>query len=200
VTSDHLNLLTQADFVAGQAPPALCLVPRINAMTLDPNVTYFPDPEDSELVPFAIAFARMMLAHAQFEARIRAVQGLVSGDPTFGEQRKNQWYSDQRAERMAKLIETQLGQIPETKDVVQCLTKSVALSRERNLLAHGEWWAFDPKEQIVFVRSGTDRPNEDQHQERSVADIQRTTDELKNVEAELYMLQSRIESRSPEAG
>jgi hypothetical protein len=68
------------------------------------------------------------------------------------------------------------------------------LSWERNLLAHGEWWAFDPEQQVITVRSGTDWPNDEQHQERSVAGIDRTTSDLLDVEAELYKLQSRIES------
>jgi hypothetical protein len=136
----------------------------------------------------------MMFAHARFEARIRQVQGLVSGDQKFGEAKKNQWSANERAARMTKLIASHLGQIPETKEIAECLAKSVRLSWERNLLAHGEWWAFDPEQQVITVRSGTDWPNDEQHQERSVAGIDRTTSDLLDVEAELYKLQSRIES------
>jgi hypothetical protein len=158
---------------------------------------YLPDPDEVELRPFALALARMMFAHARFEARIRDVQGLVSGDPKFGETRKNQWSADERAACMAKLIATHLGEIPETKEIVDCLTKSIPLSWERNLLAHGEWWAFDQEQQIIAVRSGTERPGEEQHQERTVADIERTARELQDIEVELYRLQSRIETRLP---
>jgi len=42
-------------------------------MNLDPKMTYFPDPDEPEFIPFGLAFARMMFAHAQFEARIREV-------------------------------------------------------------------------------------------------------------------------------
>jgi hypothetical protein len=164
-------------------------------MILDPKMHYFPDPDESELVPFAVAFARMMFAHARLEARIREVQGLVAGDPGFGDVKKNQWPADKRASCMTKLIATHLGEIPETKEIADCLAKSSSLSWERNLLAHGEWWAFDPEQQIITVRSGTVWPNEEQHQERAVVDIDRTASELQDIEAELYKLQSRIENQ-----
>jgi hypothetical protein len=55
--------------------------------------------------------------------------------------------------------------------------------------------AFDPAQQIICVRSGTDRPSEDQHQQRAVADIDRTASALMDVETELYKLQLMIELR-----
>lgn len=167
-------------------------------MVLDPKMVYFPDADDPALLCFCQAFARMMFAHAKLEARIRELQGVVSGDPGFGEQRKNLWSADHRAECMTKLIREHLGQVPETKEIADCLIKSRELSWERNLLAHGEWWAFNPAKKFVAVRSGTDWPNQDQHQERTVADVDRTTSALQDVEAELWALQSRIESRLPE--
>jgi hypothetical protein len=97
---------------------------------------------------------------------------------------------------MTKLIEQHLGQLPETEEIADCLTRSIKLSWERNLLAHGEWWALDPEKQIITVRSGTDWPDQEQHQERTVTDIDQTTAALEVIEAELYTLQSRIESRS----
>jgi hypothetical protein len=42
----------------------------------DPALTYFPDADDPALLHFCWAFARMMFAHARFEARIRELQGL----------------------------------------------------------------------------------------------------------------------------
>src|ERR1700730_3340108 len=164
-------------------------------MILDPKMHYFPDPDESDLVPFALAFARMMFAHARLEARIRELQGLVSRDPGFGEVKKNQWSADKRAARMTRLIAICIGKIPETKEIADCLAKSSLLSWERNLLAHGEWWAFDPEQQVITVRSGTVWRNEEQHQERTIADIGRTASELQDVEAELYKLQRRVESR-----
>jgi hypothetical protein len=114
-------------------------------MILDPKMNYFPDPDEPELIPSALAFARMMFAHAWFEARIRQVQGLVSGDQKFGEAKKNQWSANERAGRMTKLIASHLGQIPETKEIAECLAKSVRLSWEGNLLAHVNAGPFDPR-------------------------------------------------------
>jgi hypothetical protein len=164
-------------------------------MILDPMIHYLPDPDDPALEPFGKAFVRLMFAHAALEARIRELQGVVSGEPGYGEVRRNQWRSEDRARCMTKLVTVRFGSIPEAEAIADCLTKSIPLSWERNLLAHGEWWAFDPAQQMISVRSGTERPDEDQHQQRAVADIDRTASALMDVETELYKLQSRIESR-----
>jgi hypothetical protein len=57
-------------------------------MTLDPKINYLPDPDDPALQPFGRAFVRMMFAHATLEARIRELQGVVSGEPGYGEVRR----------------------------------------------------------------------------------------------------------------
>jgi hypothetical protein len=51
---------------------------------LDPRHHYFPEADS----PFFAPFLRMMFAHAEFEARVRGLQGAVTGDDAFGEHRK----------------------------------------------------------------------------------------------------------------
>jgi hypothetical protein len=166
---------------------------------LDPKMHYLPDPHAPALEPFAKAFVGMMFAHAALEARIRELQGVVTGERAYGELLKNPWPANKRAACMTKLITDHLGQTAETMAIADWLARSTALSWERNLLAHGEWWTFDPAKLIITIRSGTDRPNAQRHQQRTVEDINRTTSELMDVEAELYKLQSRIEARRPGA-
>jgi len=76
--------------------------------------TLFPRAED---IPqsLAIAFMRMMMAHAKFESEVRALQGVVANDLHYGEQPENRWSADKRPKRMAKLIEKKLGQIAEIR-------------------------------------------------------------------------------------
>jgi hypothetical protein len=56
---------------------------------LDPDAIYFRDPVT--IAPFAIAFAQLMFAHANFESEFRSLQGVItndsnvaSGQPTNG--------------------------------------------------------------------------------------------------------------------
>jgi hypothetical protein len=81
-------------------------------------LTLFPQPQD--IPRLTIAFMQMMMAHAAFEREVRILQSSVTKDPNFGEQRNNQWSADKRPNRMAKLIEEKLGQIPETKAIRSC--------------------------------------------------------------------------------
>jgi hypothetical protein len=156
-------------------------------MTSDLDVTYFRDPEDPELA----AFWQVMFAHARFEARFREIQGVITEDPKFGEQWENRWMAhDDAAQRVTNLIRNKLGRIPETEQIASCVEKAVGLSRERHLLAHGEWWLFDRKKQMVGIRSGKGK-----HADRSITDIRLTTQQLLDVEVELSKLQSSIASR-----
>ena len=57
---------------------------------MDPHDVAFPDP--SEIAPHAIAFARMMFAHAAFEREVRSlVDAINPKKPGFGERPENQW-------------------------------------------------------------------------------------------------------------
>ena len=56
---------------------------------LHPDMVAFPEPE--EITPHALAFARMMFAHATLEREIAALQDVIAKEPGFSEQRPNQW-------------------------------------------------------------------------------------------------------------
>src|SRR5215831_1894137 len=65
--------------------------------------TLFPRAED---IPqsLAIAFMRMMMTHAKFESEVRALQGVVANDLSYGEQAQNLWSAKERPKLMVKLI------------------------------------------------------------------------------------------------
>jgi hypothetical protein len=105
---------------------------------------YFPEEED--IGPHAIAFAQLMFAHAEFEREVRSLQGAITNDLTFGEQRSNQWKPRQRPERMAKLIKRHFGDdLQETEPIVKLLSDAITPCDQRNFLAHGEWWCFNTR-------------------------------------------------------
>jgi hypothetical protein len=123
-------------------------------LLIDPDAIYFPDPE--AIAPLAMAFARMMFAHAKFEDQFRSLQGAVTSDPRFGERRTNQWTARQRPDCMAKLIKKHFPEgLEEAELITTVLNEAVDFCDRRNLLAHGEWWYFHQPTLTVTVRSGT---------------------------------------------
>jgi hypothetical protein len=57
---------------------------------MGPHDVAFPNP--SEIAPHAIAFARMVFAHAAFEREVRSLVGAINPKkPGFGERPENQW-------------------------------------------------------------------------------------------------------------
>jgi hypothetical protein len=48
---------------------------------VDPDDIYFPEAED--IGPHAIAFARLMFAHSEFEREVRSLQGIITNDLSF---------------------------------------------------------------------------------------------------------------------
>jgi hypothetical protein len=132
--------------------------------------TLFPRAEDIPQ-PLSIAFMRMMMAHAKFEAEVRALQGRVAGDLYYGEQPKNQWSTKDRPKRMVKLIKEHLGQIPETEQIRELLQDAFIPTNQRNQLAHGTWWSFDRRTATIEVRGGIRREGEDPFGEYSETTI-----------------------------
>jgi len=114
-------------------------------------------PEVDEVMPHAVAFARLMIAHAKFEAEVRYLQGAVAGDQAFGEQPCNQWNTRDRPGRMAKLIKDKLGDIEEAQPITDLLKSAVKPTDDRNLLAHGQWWCFQQGTSALTVRRSTIR-------------------------------------------
>jgi hypothetical protein len=163
-------------------------VVRILARTLFPRAEDIPQ-------PLAIAFMRMMMAHAKFESEVSTLQGVVANDRYYGEQPENLWSAKKRPTLMVKLIKERLGQIPETEQIKKLLKDACDPTNKRNHLAHGRWWAFDPSNATIHVRGGIQRGNEDQFGEYSEETISAIADKFETLEADLYKLRSTIENR-----
>jgi hypothetical protein len=159
--------------------------------------TLFPRAED---IPqsLAMAFMRMMMAHARFESEVCALQGVVANDRHYGEQPENLWSANKRSKLMVKLIEKHLGQVPETEQIKKLLEDACDPTNKRNHLAHGRWWAFDPSTATIHARSGIQREDEDQFSEYSEETISAIADRFESLEAGLYKLRSDIEKRRGE--
>jgi hypothetical protein len=158
----------------------------------------FPNPED--IKSLAIAFAQMMFAHAAFEREVRELQAAISGVEGFGEQRRNQWSARERPDRMAKLIAEHCGAIAEAEPIKRILTEAISACDDRNLLAHGEWWCFDPVTSTIDVRGGTQWGDNGRVEDKAwtEADIVAVTEKFKDFEAELYKLGYAIVMRAEE--
>ena len=156
--------------------------------------TLFPRAEDIPQ-PLAVTFMRMMMAHANFESEVRALQGVVANDRQYGEQPKNLWSAKERPKLMVKLIEERLGQIPETERIKNLLEDACDPTNKRNSLAHGRWWAFDPSKATIHVRGGIQREDEDRFGAYSEETISAIAERFETLEADLYKLRSDIENR-----
>jgi hypothetical protein len=163
---------------------------------LDPDATYFPDPED--IAPLAIAFARLMFAHAKFDAEFRSLQGAITNDPKFGERRANQWSARRRPDCMAKLIKKNFSNgLDEAESITRVLTEAIALCDQRNILAHGEWWLFHRPTSTVTVRRDTQWGDEGpKHMDFTAVDICALVDDFRCLEDELIRLRRSIEARN----
>jgi hypothetical protein len=129
----------------------------------------------------------MMFAHAEFEARSRELQRIAGDEP------KKPWTARERPKLMRKLIRKRLGDVPELAEITSCLCRAIPLCDDRNRLAHGIWWRFVPETGAITV--STDRDEE--HPEYAPADIDRIAERFKDLEAELWKLQRKIEQLAP---
>jgi hypothetical protein len=163
---------------------------------LDPDAIYFPEP--GAIAPLAIAFARMMFAHAHFESEFRSLQAAIVSDPTFGEQRRNQWNARRRPDCMAKLIKKHYPDgLEEAERIGQVLIEAIDLCDKRNLLAHGEWWFFHQPTSTITVRSGTQWGEEaPKHVDFTAAGISMIAESFKDLDAQLFHLRRSIEDRA----
>lgn len=142
----------------------------------------------------AIGFARMMFAHAGFESEVRLLQDAVANEPGYSEDPQTQFRNaNKRPTEMARLIRQKLGEIPETDDIVLCLRAAIEPCRERNRLAHGEWWQFDPKTKTITVRSSERREGEPMQKDYREADMLRLADKFEDIATELYKLRRAVQ-------
>jgi hypothetical protein len=158
----------------------------------DPHAIYFPEAES--IPSLALAFMRMMFAHANFDVEVRRLQATITMKPD-GEQPDtvNLGNARERPERMRKLIEKHLGSIPEKEPIVRILNDAIDACDERNLLAHGEWWRFDSKTSTIKVRG--ERKGQLEWADYTEDGIVRIDVKLRALKTELYKLRRDIEHR-----
>jgi hypothetical protein len=145
----------------------------------DPDDEHFPEPDG--IREHAIAFVRPMFAHASFEAEVRALQGAITDDPSFGERRANQWNARERPKKMARLIKAHLGEVQESMPIAKLLCDAIDPCDRRNMLAHGEWWVFNVRTSAISVRGGTRWENDEtppDHAEYTASAIERIAQTL----------------------
>ena len=122
---------------------------------MDRDDVAFPDA--NEIAPHAIAFARMMFAHAEFEREVRLlVDAINPKKPGFGERPENQWTaSESGTGKIIILIKYHRGSgVPQTEQIKNLLNEAIRPSRDRNFLAHGTWWCFNRRTFTIEVRGG----------------------------------------------
>jgi hypothetical protein len=76
------------------------------------------------------------------------------------------------------------------------LTEAFPLCNDRNLLAHGDWWRFDPTTGKITVRGDRERDGEERHICFSAETLIKIADRLEDLEAELWKVKRAIERRA----
>jgi hypothetical protein len=78
---------------------------------------------------------------------------------------------------------------------VRCLDEAFPLCKDRNWLTHGVWWRFDAN--MIDVHAVRIRDDEPLSREFTAEQIEQLAESFKDVEVELWKLQSAIEARLP---
>ncbi len=160
-------------------------------------------PKDAEgvtlLEDHAIAFAGMMFAHAALEREISALQDAITETPGFGEQHGNQGDARVRPARIVKLIQTYRGNdFNLTKRIENLLRDAIEPCEQRNHLAQGIWWCFNPHTSAIVVREARRWQHEilPEQREYTADDIYALIEKFKTIENGLYKLRFSIEPNS----
>jgi hypothetical protein len=170
---------------------------------MGPDDVALPDP--SEIAPHAIAFARMMFAHAAFEREVRSLVGAINPNkPGFGERPENQWTaSESGTGKIIILIKHHRGSgLPQTEQIKNVLNEAIHPCRDRDFLARGTWWCFNRRNLAVEVRRGVRWGQQELAPENrafTVADILKLAREFKNLETDLYKIRRSLEPKMSEA-
>ena len=166
---------------------------------LDHEAIYFPQPE---AVPrFTMEFMRMMFAHAEFEEQVRRMQTAIMMTPPDQphncgrETGGGLGNARQRPKRMAKLIKERPGLVEgrEASEIGRILTAAIGPCDQRNLLAHGRWWRFDPKTSTITIRG--ERKGEPERADYTEFEILEIAGELRALATDLGKVRSDIENR-----
>jgi hypothetical protein len=170
---------------------------------MGPDDVAFPDP--SEIAPHAIAFARMMFAHAAFEREVRSLVDAINPKRAgFGERLENQWTaSESGTGKIIILIKHHRGSgLPQVGQIKELLNEAIYPCRDRNFVAQGTWCCFNRRNLTVEVRGGLrwgqpELPPE--NRAYTVSDILKLTRKFKDMEAELYKIRRSLEPKMSEA-
>jgi hypothetical protein len=167
---------------------------------MSPDDVASPDP--SEIAPHAIAFARMMFAHAALEREVRSlVDAINPKEPGFGERPENQWTpSESGTGKVTILIKQHRGNgLPQTEQIKTLLNAAIHPCRDRNFLAHGTWCCFNRRTLTVEVRGEVPWGQSPENRSYTVSDILKVARKLKEIEAELYRVRRSLEPKMSEA-
>src|SRR5262249_41116923 len=162
-------------------------------------------PDPSEIAPHAIAFARMMFAHAAFEREVRSlVDAINPNKPGFGERPENQWTASETGTgKIIFLIKHHRGSgLPQIVQIKDLLNEAIDLCRDCDFLAHGTWCCFNRRTLTIEVRGGVrwgqpELPPENRAYE--VSDILKLARKFKDIEAEIYKIRRSLEPKMSEA-
>jgi hypothetical protein len=162
-------------------------------------------PNANEIAPHAIAFARMMFAHAEFEREVRSLVDAINPKKSgFGERPENQWTaSESGTGKIIILIKHHRGNgLPQTEQIKNLLNEAIHPCRDRNFLAHGTWWCFNRRTLTLEVRGGVrwERPElPPENREYTVSDIEKLADKFMDIKAELHRIRRSFEPKMTEA-
>jgi hypothetical protein len=168
---------------------------------MDPHDVAFPDP--SEIAPHAIAFARMMFAHAALEREVRSlVDAINPKKPGFGERPENQWTaSESGTGKIIILIKHHRGNLPQIVQIKDLLNEAIHPCTDRNFLAQGTWSCFNRRNLTVEVRRAMRWGQPELSPESrayTVSDILKLAHKFKDIEAELYKIRRSLEPKMSE--
>lgn len=111
------------------------------------------------------------------------------------------WSAKDRSDKFRKLCVDNEGKhpdgLPDADALVRWLDEAFPLCRDRNLLVHGVWWAFDVNAHTLEVHTMRTRNNGPLGRAFTVEQIRQLAELFKDVEVELWKLQSAIEARLP---
>jgi|SRR5262249_61481905 len=165
---------------------------------MGPDDVAFPD--SSEIAPHAIAFARMMFAHAAFEREVRSlIDAINPKKPGFGDRPENQWTATESGTgKIIILIKHHRGSdLPQIVQIKNLLNEAIHPCRDRNFLSHGTWSCFNRRTLAVEVRwSAMGLPPE--NRAYTVSDILKLANKFKEIEAELYKIRRLLEPKMSE--
>jgi hypothetical protein len=168
---------------------------------MGPDDVALPDP--SEIAPHAIAFARMMFAHAAFEREVRSLVDAINPNrPGFGERPENQWTpSESGTGKIIILIKHHRGSgLPQIVQIKELLNEAIHPCRNRNFLAHGTWCCLNRRTLTVEVSVRWGQPElPPENRAYTVSDILKLTRKFKDMEAELYKIRRSLEPKMSEA-